>query len=203
MLYPPHLIAIAAIYLTVVLHSSTRNALITQNGSSGSGAQTSQAPGSNGPQATAAPTRRSSRSTPSTYKKPHSQDIIGFLASLNVSMSVIATIAQEIISLYTLWGRYKEDGTEASARTAFQGSHLRSSSVLSSGATSSTAGTPMSGEDNRGQSMQVQPTIVTPAFLTQLLLRMREGKMVDMSYPASGRPVPLDRRLERAQAAGV
>jgi cyclin-C len=32
-----------------------------------------------------------------------------FLASLDVSLSLIATIAQEIISLYKLWQRYQED----------------------------------------------------------------------------------------------
>ena len=125
------------------------------------------------------------------------------LAGLSVNMSIVAAIAQEIISLYALWGRYKEDGTEASARSSFHATAQRSGSVLSSGTTSSTAGTPLPVEDSRGQNLQGQPTIVTPAFLTQLLIRMREGKMADMAHPASGRPAPLDRRLERTQAAGV
>ncbi|KAH8106330.1 cyclin-like protein [Cristinia sonorae] len=204
LLYPPHLIAVAAIYLTVVLHPGTRNTVITQTPSTnGPSSQTSQTPSSSSSQNPPAPTRRSSRSTPSTYKKPHSQDVIGFLAGLNVNMSVIATIAQEIISLYALWGRYKEDGTEAtSARSSFRGSNPRSTSVLSSGTTSSTAGTPLPTDDTRGQNISAQPAIVTPAFLTQLLLRMREGKMAELAHPASGRPQPLDRRLERAQAAG-
>lgn len=133
--------------------------------------------------------------------------MIGFLAGLNVNMSLIATIAQEIISLYTIWGRYKEDGTEASARSAFHTSHPsvpRSTSVMSSGTASSTANTPLPVEDNRGRNVQGQPAAVTPAFLTQLLLKMREGKMADIAHPASGRPVPLDRRLERtSQQAGL
>lgn len=75
---------------------------------------------------------------------------------------------------------------------------------MSSGTASSTAGTPLPVEDNRGRNVQGQPAAVTPAFLTQLLLKMREGKMADIAHPASGRPVPLDRRLERtSQQAGL
>lgn len=180
--------------------------LITQNTSASSAnSQGSQTPASTHAHTTPAPTRRSSRSTPSTYKKPHSQDIVGFLAGLNVSMSLVATVAQEIISLYTLWGRYQEDGAEVSARASFQSSQLaqRSGSVLSSGTTSSTAGTPLPIDESRGHPVPTQPAVVTPAFLTQLLLKMREEKMADMAHPATGRPAPLDRRLERAQAAGM
>ncbi|THH32155.1 hypothetical protein EUX98_g2024 [Antrodiella citrinella] len=200
LLHAPHLIAIAAIYLTVVLHESTRDSLVRPHSSSGT---TEQAYGST-TSITAPPTRRSSRSTPSTYKK-HSQDVIGFLAGLNVNMSLVATIAQEILSLYTLWGRYKEDGAEANPKANIHQRVARSNSILSTGTASSTVNTPMPAEDGRGAGAQGPPAVVNPAFLTQLLLRMREGKMADMAHPASGRPVPLDRsrRLEQTQAAGV
>jgi len=47
-------------------------------------------------------------SSATTEKKPQ-QDPITFLSELNISFSLISTISQEIISLYTLWDRYKED----------------------------------------------------------------------------------------------
>jgi len=50
----------------------------------------------------------SGSSSATTQKKPQ-QDPITFLSELNVSFSLISTISQEIISLYTLWDRYKED----------------------------------------------------------------------------------------------
>ena len=43
---------------------------------------------------------------------------------------------------------------------------------------------------------------VTPMFLVQLLLEMREKRMEDVAHPASGRPVAVNKMLERTQAAG-
>lgn len=141
------------------------------------------------------------------------------MAGLNVNMEVIASIAQEIISLYTLWERYKEDGSDTTARGSFTGDQttsyaglkrtasnvLRANSVLSGGTSSSRAGTP--GEDVGARryterSPHERPAIVTPVFLTQLLLKMRETRMGDMAHPPNGRPAVYDKRLERAQAAG-
>ncbi|KAJ3544186.1 hypothetical protein NM688_g5771 [Phlebia brevispora] len=185
LLYPPHLIAIAAIYLTLVFHPGTRDALHLQDGTS---SQSNP--------------RRSSRSTSSIHHKKPAQDIVG--------------IAQEIISLYTLWGRYKEDGADATARTSFTtqsttfglkrtaASIMRSGSVLSGGTSSSRAGTP--GDDGTHRQVQrpprERPAVITPTFLTQLLLEMRETRMNDMAHPSTGRPAVYDKRLERAQAAG-
>ncbi len=139
------------------------------------------------------------------------------MAGLNVNMEVIACIAQEILSLYTLWERYKEDSNDASARSyateqpptfptlkrSVTGA-MRSASVLSGGTSSSRAATP--GQDPGGHRqthrMPERPAVVTPAFLTQLLLGMRETRMADMAHPASGRPLAYDKRLERTQAAG-
>lgn len=137
-------------------------------------------------------------------KKP-AQDIIGFIAGLNINMEVIASIAQEIISLYTLWERYKEDGYDGSARTAFHtdtphkgtkrsaAGVQRSGSIASGGTSTSRSGTP--GEEYH------PPLVVTPQQLTQLLVRMREGKLADMAHPPNGRPMAFDKRLERTQNA--
>lgn len=151
--------------------------------------------------------RRSSRSSSSTPKKP-AQDIVGFLAGLNVNMEVVASIAQEIISLYTLLDRYREEGHVTSARSTFSTRHSssvrsgtkrsangvpRSGSVASGGTATSRSGTP--GEDTQ------TPAIVTPGYLTQLIVRMREARLADMAHPPSGRPMALDKRLERTQNA--
>jgi cyclin-C len=108
LLYPPYLIAIAAIYLTLALHAPT-----SQN-------QTDSKPPEE--QQTTPRPRRSSRQAAATtqeeedQKKPGaSHDPITFLAELNVSVPLIATIVQEIISMYALWERYKEDPAPDSA----------------------------------------------------------------------------------------
>ena len=156
LLYPPHMIAIAAIYLTLVLNDKTREAVQAQA-------------------APVPPPRRSSRTTSgSAHRKTaaaQQQDFVGFMAGLNVSLPTVAMIAQEILSLYTLWGRYSDTPPE-------------------SGLGASGAGD-CNGDD-----------VVTPAFLTQLLLRMREGRLADLAHPASGQPVAVNKRLERTQAAG-
>ena len=99
LLYPPHMIAIAAIYLTLVLNDKTRDAIQAQAGTP------------------APPPRRSSRtSSSSALRKPTpaaQQDFVGFMAGLRVSLPTIAMIAQEILSLYTLWERYSDAAPES------------------------------------------------------------------------------------------
>ncbi|KAJ3827731.1 cyclin-like protein [Lentinula raphanica] len=113
LLYPPHLIAVTAIYLTLVLHIPTQNSIAhlipyspAFNPDPAIPAESSQPT----PQL-----RRSSRSSDSSSKQAQ-QDPIDFLANLNVSLSVISTIAQEIISMYSLWNRYSEEPTLEEAR---------------------------------------------------------------------------------------
>ncbi|OCH87091.1 cyclin-like protein [Obba rivulosa] len=208
LIYPPHLIAITAIYLTLVFHTSTRATIQaqTQSPPTSSGASASSSP----------PTRRSSRTANSHKKAP--QDIVGFMAGLNVSMALIATLSQEIISLYALWDRYREDHTAESARSAFaqgqlsafgaagagtsgkRAGHARSGSVLSG--TTSSGGTPTTGDLKDDGAGLAEQQVVTPAFLVHLLLRMREARLADMAHPATGRPMAVNKMLERAQAAG-
>ncbi|KAI0915450.1 hypothetical protein AcV5_003666 [Taiwanofungus camphoratus] len=200
LLYPPHLIAIAAIYLTLVLHGATRATIQLQ---------TAQPPAP-GALTTSPPPRRSARAASHmqhAHKKPP-QDIVGFMAGLNVGMPLIATIAQEIIALYALWDRYREDAGAGgeSARGAFAQGHtlagtkraMRSGSIVSGGTTSSGA-TPSSGEVREEPALH---PVVTPTFLVHLLMKMREARLTDLAHPASGRPVAVNKMLERAQAAG-
>jgi cyclin-C len=141
-------------------------------------------------QAQAAPqaTRRSSRghASGSGAQKRAPQDVIGFMAGLNVSMPLVATIAQEIIALYTLWDRYKEDAAPESGRSAFGSRASGGFAALGKRAAEKEA-----------------DGVVTPAILTQLLLRMREARSADLAaQSASGRAVAVNKMLERTQAAG-
>ncbi|KAI0759735.1 cyclin-like protein [Trametes elegans] len=214
LLYPPHLIAIAAIYLTFVFNAPTRTAInaaaasastsapsaSNNNGGNGNGT------GGGGHHAS----QRSSRSSSSSSRK-HAQppDLIGWMAGLNVSMALVATVAQEIIAMYALWDRYNEDAGAEQARARAAAAAQRSArasrgaaraaaaaGVSASGTGTGSAGTP----DSRGEGAQSE--VVTPMFLVQLLLRMREGRMADLAHPASGRPLAVNKMLERTQAAG-
>ncbi|KAH9916794.1 cyclin-like protein [Fomitopsis serialis] len=196
LLYPPHLIAITAIYMACAFHQETRSDIEKQTQAlphSSSGSQSSQ--GS---------MRRSSRMTSSSLKRQPPQDIVGFLAGLNVNMALVATIAQEVVSLYALCERYNEEGTTDSTRASLK----RSASGTVVGGTpamsSSPIGTPMTGDGRDHGHGDQRPEVVTPGFLVQVFWRMRETRMADLSgaHAAPGRPVPVNKMLERAQAAG-
>lgn len=139
------------------------------------------------------------------------------MAGLNISMSLIATIAQEIIALYTLWERYKDDAIAESGRSgAGFGSGSTSNSSGARGVSMASAGTKRSGSRLGSGDGSVEGTplftgreglegassVVTPTILTRLLFKMREAKMADSAHPASGRPVAVNKMLERTQAAG-
>jgi cyclin-C len=203
-----------------MLHSPTRD-IILQQLPSENGERSPHQPTYPPEQTTPTPQpRRSSRqahqaSTPVEQpKKP--QDPISFLAELNVSLPLIATVSQEIISLYTLWDRYKEDDAPKTSReqgqSPFTGSASGSTSPTkrsvagsrsaSVNAGTSNAGTPMNvAEDSAGPGWS-EGSYVTPAMLSVLLQRMREARLADISHPATGRPVAINKMLERTQAAG-
>ncbi|KAL4246782.1 RNA polymerase II holoenzyme cyclin-like subunit [Abortiporus biennis] len=225
LIYPPQLIAIAAIQLTLVFHAPTRATLHLHSSSPSSQVSNGNSSNNNHSQPSANshhPTRRSSRSSTSNGKKAHPpQDPISFMAGLNVNIATVATIVQEIISLYTLWERYRDDSVDATATlslSTFPSMHAgssksgqggrRSGSVFSGGTTTSSAGTPIGGDVTSPSQNPTQvrpvPAVVTPSWLSQVLHRMREAKLADVTHSAlGGRPVvALNKRLERAQAAG-
>lgn len=109
------------------------------------------------------------------------------MAGLNVSMPLVATVAQEIIALYALWDRYSEDPTVESARAPTRKGR---------------AGRAQAQAQAQMQVQEGEAAAVTPMFLVQLLLSMREQRMADMAHPASGRPIVVNKMLERTQAAG-
>ncbi|KAI0036970.1 cyclin-like protein [Vararia minispora EC-137] len=160
LLYPPHLIAIAALYLTLILHPKTRAAV--------------QGAGSS--------TRRSARQS----RPP--QDFVEWLAGLRVSHTLVTTVVQEIVSLYSLWDRFREDapgeGDSGSARGVF--------------ARGASAGT----KRTRETGSSIEDGVVTPASLSRLLFDMRRMRMEDLAHPPSGRPLAVNKMLERTQASG-
>jgi len=222
LLYPPHIIAIAALYLTLIFHRPTRDTILTQLPSEdGTRHQPPQPPE---PVTPTPQPRRSSRQahqppTPiETPKKP--QDPITFLAELNVSLPLVATVAQEIISLYTLWDRYKEDalpdapkssreqgqspvtGTASGSTSPAKRSAPESRSSTSMNDSNSNAATPTDAAEDSTELGGGEGSYVTPTMLSALLLRMREARLSDISHPASGKTVAINKVLERAQAAG-
>lgn len=100
LVHPPHLIAIAAIYLAFSLHPP-----VSDDDSTSLAA---------GP---AAHTRRQSAPDPPSQKAiPGGKtDAISFLASLNVSMPLVLEIVQEVIGLYELWNSLERAVAASSA----------------------------------------------------------------------------------------
>lgn len=89
LVYPPHLVAIAALQLALVLHADTRRLALG---------------GDDAP-------RRSSRT-----RRAHTTraaDAVAFLAGLSVNMREVAAITQEMLALYRLWAKFKDEGSEA------------------------------------------------------------------------------------------
>ncbi|KAF8681402.1 cyclin family [Rhizoctonia solani] len=85
LIHPPWIIAVAALYLALVLHNTTRNKLTV-----------SSKPNVN-PMTGAV-------KYPAAAQNPY----IRFLAGLNVSLPEVATVAQEMISIYALWDQLGE-----------------------------------------------------------------------------------------------
>ena len=134
-------------------------------------------------------------------------------------MSLVSMITQEMISLYSAWERYQEDGDGSDmARGAFQGPQLHAGSPYSSttrrrrrgslkrtlsksrSESHSRVGTPAEGVEGPGKTEGA--SVVTPLTLVQLLTGMGEDGLSDLAHPTHGRPVVVDKRLEWTQAAG-
>ncbi|KAI6020174.1 hypothetical protein PISMIDRAFT_675129 [Pisolithus microcarpus 441] len=201
LLYPPHLLAIIALYLTLALHTPTKELIMQKS-------QLSPSDDSH-----VSPRRSSRQASASSFGSKKPQDFIGFFAGLNVSMPLIATIAQQMISLYSIWERYKEDvDTSDTARSAFctQTNSPYSATTQGTGhtlaegrsASHSRVGTPVVETPDDIRKVDGL-SVVTPATLVQTLTRMRENRLSDLArHSTGGRPVVINKMLERAQAAG-
>ncbi|EJD05692.1 cyclin-like protein [Fomitiporia mediterranea MF3/22] len=206
LVYPPHLIAIAALYLVCVLNPFVRQAHLDWTELK----QAALVAAQHQPGAT---TRRSARHANSVVPQKRTassdsntddgatrkpivppQDFVGFFASLNVNLRVVATIAQEMISFYALCDRLKEDFNPISSSTQKTGSNS------ASGSRNSRKSAGRISVDDASRSATGYD--VDSNFLVQLLNRMRAMKESDVAHPASGRPTAVNRLLERTQGAG-
>ncbi|KAJ2932538.1 hypothetical protein H1R20_g4528, partial [Candolleomyces eurysporus] len=121
---------------------------------------------------------------------------ITFLAQLNVSLPLVATIVQEIISLYTLWDRYKDEATPES--TGISITSLSRSNSMTEGKSnkgksrSIPIDSPMEVDDSNATTpSEPDAQVVTPSFLIQILVGMRESRLLDLCWGGEGELVGL------------
>ncbi|KAG8905135.1 RNA polymerase II holoenzyme cyclin-like subunit [Tulasnella sp. 403] len=99
LLYPPYLIAVASLYLSVLLHGNTRAKLaVTYEDPAASVSRRTRSSTANG--------------TSNTQHVSERERLLDFLAGLNVSLETISRICQHMLSLYALWDTLY-DGTDA------------------------------------------------------------------------------------------
>ena len=217
LLHPPHLIAIAAIYLTFILHPPVRPDQSQSSDQDGLVEISPEHSPVKQPRRSSRQASHASLAVPASPKKP--QDPIAFLSELNISLPLIATIAQEIISLYTLWDQYREDVSPDTSKLTREltnspmpfgsspkklGSITRTESMRTS---TSGVGTPgADGKDESAETMNVADgNFITPSFLSSVLQKMREARLMGVA-PATPtittRSVAVNKRLERTQAVG-
>jgi cyclin C len=154
-------------------------------------------------EAQATPARRSQRNSgTTTHSTPKQkvnstppQDFVGFFASLNVNMPLVATIAQEMLSFYVLCDRLKEDFNPSPGQVA---ANTRNAQTLGHGSRNSS----MTPGDGSGDDQPKGGFEVSSFFLTQLLSRMRAQREADIAQGSGGRATAVNKVLERAQAAG-
>lgn len=128
------------------------------------------------------------------------QDFTGFFAALNVNLRVIADIAREMVSFYTLYDRLKEDSTPstgtAQAQAAQGHAHFTRSNPMhppTLGRTLSASFVDLSSANDGGMGAGGR---VEPAFLVLLHARMRMMREADLSNPSPKRPVVVNKLLE-------
>ncbi|GAA6009176.1 uncharacterized protein JCM10292_005393 [Rhodotorula paludigena] len=174
LVHPPHLIAIAAIYLAFALHPpasaaaqilSPAPAPPKSSASSGVASRTRRqsqdagVPSSSSTSGAAGAVTSSSTGTKASNggggPGGHT-DPVSFLASLQVDQSLVLEIAQEIISLYELWAQLESP-----------------SSAANGGAAGSRSGSPAQQQQQSGAQGRAGPDEKVVAILR----RMQEGRM--------------------------
>lgn len=159
LIHPPHLIALAAIYLAFALHPPAANATQILG---------AEAPSTN----VSSRTRRrstdpnNSNATPTDDSKP-ANDPVSFLASLQVDQSLVLEIIQEIISLYDLWAQLEAPAVVSSP--AAQQLGVGASARLSAAAN----GTVGAGVNVGGKGTPDDKVIA-------IIRRMQEGRMREL-----------------------
>ncbi|BGP30983.1 RNA polymerase II holoenzyme cyclin-like subunit [Rhodotorula toruloides] len=170
LVHPPHLIAVAAIYLAFALQppASAAAQILPPSASASSGRP---ADGSR-PGGPATRTRRQSQdasnnpssalaasfSSSGTKFSTSTPDPVTFLASLAIDQSLVLEIVQEIVSLYELWAQLESGSSTSSSSGSSRGG---SSSTLTRGQSGSTTASP----DEK---------------VVAILRRMQEGRMREL-----------------------
>lgn len=208
LLYPPFLVAIAAIYLSLV-NSDRINAQPQSQSPDDmqiTPETTAPTPASNAGPTPAAGATSPSQTAQTANPTSINPDPITFLASLNVSLASVATIAQEMISFYSLSSRYvDESGPSATANNSSRNKVTE-------------AGLDSMDVDGKTPGGIASVEKVRPKQLVELLKRVKTEKERDLEGPmvsagaimspstaASAHTIKgraVNKRLERAQAAG-
>ena len=182
--------------VTLASHTSTRPIIQQAHNERTSG-------NSHKPQSSPQPRRsgRTGHSEKDKDKKPP-QDLIGFLAGLNVSMSVVGTIVQEILSFYTLWDLFTDEKNQDTSKSG----QPSTSNILprgTAGVKRDSSGNPIEEYlppapiDLANESPQES---VTAASMIQTFVKMREARMADL---ANSKPHPVNKMLEKTQSMNV
>lgn len=205
LLYPPHVIAIAAIYLAFSLHMPAN--LVAAVGNNAPGKAAAAATASDTPAKTAdssgerdvkkprlasgqggaGPTSSNGRpaaAAPSAAKDPQNPasirgktDPITFLASLNVDMDLTMEVVQELVSLYALWHSYEDAAAPGVAGSAD-----------GQAANGATAASQSAAKDRLAASaiFTSGATATGPGDerVIKILQRMRADRDVDIAHPA-------------------
>jgi len=124
LLYPPYLIAIAALYMTCVLHTSISSKLLEPQQSDTKNEPTTQSMSPSPTLSTKEPGEEieyapqlSSSISPSASISAR-DEILNFLAGLNVSIEIIGYICQQILSTYSLWDSFTDHSEQDATRRA-------------------------------------------------------------------------------------
>lgn len=160
LLYPPYLIAVAALYLSVLLHGNTR-AKLSETLEEDASSQVSRR--------TRASTAAANNGGAPIASQPGQvrEQILDFLAGLNVSLESIGVICQRMLSMYALWDQLS-DGSDPDLKR-------RTERRLPGTAT---------GIMPHGDRRIVYPE----RDLVEKLLSMRERRDYDAAHPPDARP---------------
>jgi len=231
LLYPPHLIAIAALYLTCVLQPSVRQAnadwqtlqksamALSQTRRSSRNVTSASKPTSNPSSKTTTTTNDTVTTGSLPPNKTIPQDFVGFFADLNVNMRMVATIAQEMIDFYALCDKYKEEFNPsqtiaqvnaanmeklAAGNVSFRRNQKQAQSIASSASRSdsrTSSATP--GGSGEGVSPNTSLADTSTEVNSMVLLALLDRMQVMRQMDLISNPyIAVNKMLERAQAAG-
>ena len=172
--------------MTCVLHGSISSKLHPPSGAtsgvaSGS-AQTNVAATVGGPsrfQSPALPKEQEDRPPLSAVPVSPRDEIINFLAGLNVSLELIGSVCQQIMAMYALWDTFTDQSEQDTSRRAERRETLRQFYSY------------------RGMSPPPEKELITEKDVVAIVLRMRADRENNPTQSPSGRLLAVNKRMER------